>query len=160
MTLQLSSLLYVTLLTGIYAAFSPTGGPLWVSIPIWANSFFFFARIGYERLGINQAVDFVSGALAGVQYNMNTIDPQKQTLSSSETAYLRMIGSSRSFQIYNNTMGQKILFYGTTTSGVRVMSRNLTYTLTARREIIVSAGAVSFFPLNREINNRNRTSLN
>ncbi|QKX56261.1 uncharacterized protein TRUGW13939_03362 [Talaromyces rugulosus] len=123
------------------AAFSRTGGPLQVSIPIWANSFSSFAKIGYDRLGIKQAVDFVSGALAGVQYNMNTIDPQKQTRSSSETAYLRMIGSSRSFQIYNNTMAQKILFYGTTASGVRVMSRNLTYTLTARREIIVSAGA-------------------
>ncbi|PCG99791.1 Glucose-methanol-choline oxidoreductase [Penicillium occitanis (nom. inval.)] len=123
------------------AAFSPTGGPLQVSVPTWANSFSSFAKIGYERLGIQQAVDFVSGTLAGVQYNMNTIDPLRQTRSSSETSYLRMVENSKALRIYNHTTAQRILFNGTTASAVAVQSDNLTYTLGAKREVIVSAGA-------------------
>lgn len=141
------------------AAFSPTGGPLQVSVPIWANSFSSFAKKGYERLGLQQVVDFVSGTLIGVQYNMNTIDPSRQTRSSSETSYLRMVESNNALRVYNQTMAQRILFNGTTASAVAVRSGNLDYTLFAKREVIVSAGAVSYSNCRRRLR-RSKTSTN
>lgn len=75
---------------------------------------------------------------------MNTIDPRRQTRSSSETSYLRMVESSKALRIYNHTTAQRVLFNGTTASAVTVRSDNLTYTLAAKREVIVSAGAVSY----------------
>lgn len=125
------------------AGFTPGGGPLQVSVPIFANPFSSFAKIAFEKLGFATAADFVSGVLSGVQYNMNTIDPKGQTRSSSQTSFMDMALKTTSLQIYNGTFAKRILFNGKQAGGVLVNTRGVEYVLSARKEVIVSAGAVS-----------------
>ena len=130
-------------------AFSPDAGPLQVSVPILANPFSSFIKFGFDQLGLRTAKDFVSGSLFGVQYNMNTIDPKGQTRSSSETSFLRSAMGQTSLQVYKNTLAKKILFDGKRASAVSVNSGGVGYMLSAKKEVIVSAGAVredTFWP--------------
>ncbi|APA10037.1 hypothetical protein sscle_05g048070 [Sclerotinia sclerotiorum 1980 UF-70] len=122
------------------SAFDPNEGPLQVSIPIWANPFSSFAKLAFEVLGFRSELDFVSGTLSGVQYNMNTIDPKQQTRSSSESSYLTTAATS-SLRVFNGTLAKKILFNGTTASGVLVNTSGEEYRLFAKNEVILSAGA-------------------
>ena len=124
-------------------AFQHGAGPLRVSIPIWANPFSSFAKIGFQEIGIKAALDFVSGFVMGVQYNMNTIDPRTQTRSSSESSFLRLVRNDTNLQVYRNSLAKKLLFHGKLASGVLVRTAGAEYTLFARTEVIISAGAVS-----------------
>ena len=96
---------------------------------------------GLQAVGQEPINGFESGSLIGSDYMPVTVDPTKGTRSSSETSFLfSMIGRSN-LKVYNNTLAQKLLFSGNTATGVSVNSRNMTYALYARREVIVSAGA-------------------
>jgi choline dehydrogenase len=123
------------------SGFGPVGGPLKVSVPIWANPFSSFAKLAFEALGFRATLDFVSGELSGVQYSMNTIDPDHQTRSSSESSFLPTAAAS--LKVYNGTLAKKILFDGKTASGVLVSTGGVEYNLVANKEVILSAGAVS-----------------
>ncbi|ESZ99286.1 hypothetical protein SBOR_0327 [Sclerotinia borealis F-4128] len=122
------------------SSFDPAGGPLQVSVPIWANPFSSFAKSAFETLGFQSELDFVSGTLAGVQYNMNTIDPGQQIRSSSESSYLRTTATA-SLKVYNGTLAKRILFHGKTAYGVSVTTDGVEYKLFANKEVILSAGA-------------------
>ena len=127
------------------AAFSD-GGPLQVSVPNYANPFSSWSFLGLAQIGIRRIEDFVSGALLGAQYTMTTVDPKDSTRSSSETSYLRQALGRPNLQVYKNSMAQRISFGSETgtpkASGVLVNTSGLLYTLEARREVILSAGAV------------------
>lgn len=116
-------------------AFQKGAGPLQVSIAIFANAFSSFSENGWKALGFSSITDFVSGALIGVQYCMNTIDPQGQTRSSSQTSFLT--ASNSKVMVYNNTLAKKILFNGKRATGVNLGS----YSLAAKNEVILAAGA-------------------
>ena len=124
------------------SAFTPGAGPLHVSFPIWANSFSSYAKIAFQKLGFSTAVDFVSGSLSGVQYCMNSIDPQGQIRDSSESSFLQMAMKTTTVRVYNNTLSKRIIFDGKRASGVVANSGGVEYTLFATKEVIVSAGAV------------------
>lgn len=124
-------------------AFSSDGSPLQVSIPVWANPFSSLAKAGLNKLGVGDVVDFVSGALLGVQYTMNTIDPRDQTRSSSESSFLRVALDNTTLQVYKSTLAKRIIFDGKRASGVQVNTAGLEYTLSATQEVIMSAGVVS-----------------
>lgn len=126
-----------------HSAFSGDGGPLEVSIPVWANAFTSFVKNALNDLGLRTAVDFVSGSLAGVQYNMNTIDPRDQTRSSSESSFLRAALRDTALMVYKNSLATQILFSSdnnNTATGVLVNTAGATYTLHAGKEVILSAG--------------------
>lgn len=116
-------------------AFQLGAGPLHVSVAIWANAFSSFVQAGWQALGIPPITDFVSGSLIGVQYCMNTINPERQTRDSSQSSFLE--SSNRKVTVYNNTLANKIIFNGKRATRVALDS----YTLCARHEIILSAGA-------------------
>ena len=118
-------------------------GPLQVTVPLWANPFSSFVKKALQGMGFEEARDFVSGTLSGVQYNMVTTDPKDQTRSSSE-AFIRMIGVDERFIVYTKTLAQKLVFDGKKATGVSVTTDGETYTLSAKNEVIVSAGAVSY----------------
>ena len=128
------------------AAFSSLGGPLQVSVPNYAIPFSSWSLLGLAQIGIQRIGDFVSGALLGAQYTMTTVDPRDSTRSSSEASYLRQALGRPNLQVYKNSMAQRILFGSDTgtpkASGVLVNTSGLLYTLEARREVILSAGAV------------------
>ncbi|RAL16636.1 GMC family oxidoreductase [Aspergillus homomorphus CBS 101889] len=123
------------------AGFAASDGPLQVSIPPWANPFSSFVKRAWEQLGIGPIRDFVTGSLFGVQYNMNTIDPADQSRSSSESAFLHLTLTSGVSRVYNHTLAHRILFDGTTATGVLVETDGVEYVLSARQEVILSAGS-------------------
>jgi choline dehydrogenase len=124
------------------SAFTLGAGPLHVSFATWANSFSSYAQIAFQKLGFSTAVDFVSGTLSGVQYCMNTIDPDGQIRDSSESSFLQMAMKTTNVQVYNNTLTKRIIFDGKRACGAVANSAGVEYTLFATKEVIVSAGAV------------------
>lgn len=122
------------------SAFSASGGPLQVSFGGYNDPFATWVQRGLEGVGQEAINGFQSGKLIGSAYYPATIEPIKATRSSSQASYLNSVSNDASIKVYNNTLAQKILFRGRTATAVRVSSQGLDYTLSARKEIIVSAG--------------------
>ncbi|GAQ06272.1 versicolorin B synthase [Aspergillus lentulus] len=115
--------------------------PLHVSYPVYAMPFSSWMKLGVEEVGINETLDFNSGSLFGAQYGSFTIRPSDETRSSSQAAFLSPLPSSTYLKIYQGTMAKKILFNPQKqASGVQVSDLLRTFTLNAKREVIISAG--------------------
>jgi len=73
------------------------------------------------------------------------VDPNGEVRSSSEESYLQYaIKKKLGLKVYQYTMGKKILFDANKkATGVVISTNGTSYTLKARKEVIVSAGAVS-----------------
>lgn len=132
------------------AGFSDEGGPLQVS---WNNyvdpALTWLAKIIGEGAGLPiSEVGFETGELAGRgAWVPSTIEPERAVRSSSESSFLReAIESSAGtgIVVYSLTQATKILFDENgdvpRATGVRVDSLGVEYTLTAVKEVIVSAG--------------------
>lgn len=117
-------------------------GPLQVSYPNWASPFASWCEKGLSAIGIKPNDGFNSGSLFGSTWYPSTINPIGEIRSSSQTAFLsREIHGSR-LQVYPRTLAKKILFnQSKRATGVVVTSNSSAYTLNARKEIILSAGA-------------------
>ncbi|PYH44664.1 GMC family oxidoreductase [Aspergillus saccharolyticus JOP 1030-1] len=125
------------------AAYSPAGEPLQVSFPIDSIPFSTWMVRGMQKIGINPTQDFSSGNLLGAQWCPFTVRPSDRTRSSSEAAF---VGSSAdrlaTLTLYKTTMAKRILFNrDKKATGVVVRTGQSHYTLHARHEVIVSAGA-------------------
>jgi len=76
-----------------------------------------------------------------------TIDPESATRSTSETAFLREGRKYDGLKIYPHTLAKKILFDDEKrATGVRVAAQgqvDYEFEISARKEVIVSAGVVS-----------------
>lgn len=100
---------------------------------------------GFANLSISQISGFASGELIGYSAGQVTVDPSSATRSSSETSFGQAAIANTSLLIYKNTFAKHILFNDTkVATGVSVQTAGLNYTLFAKKEVIVSAGAVSF----------------
>lgn len=126
-------------------AYNMSGGPLHISYPNWAVPFGSWVALAMQQLGFPVQQDFISGNLLGAQYAPVTVRPDGQTRDSSQTSYLETsIQNGRTnLKVYTHTLAKQILFdSNNTATGVRVVSGNgKPYTLNARSEVIVSAGA-------------------
>ncbi|MCJ1427726.1 hypothetical protein MMC29_005631 [Sticta canariensis] len=130
-------------------AFSATGGPLHVSFSNSVNSFGTWIQRTFEAIGLKQIDGFNSGSLLGSSYGTSTINPSNAHRSSSESSFLQTsIRNGSSLKVYKNTLAQRILFNAkNVAAGVAVTTAgtygvpSLYYTLNARREVIISAGA-------------------
>ena len=128
------------------SVFNATGGPLQVSFGDYDDPFATWSQLGLQAVGQAPIDGFQSGKLIGSAYVASTIDPTTATRSSSETSFLQSALKTTSLKVYNNTLAQKILFEKTTATGVLVAPEGVSgvngssYTLTARNEVIVSAG--------------------
>lgn len=127
------------------SSFSPLGGPLKVSFPNFSNSFSSWVKLALKELGFMEVLGFTSGSLLGFQYSTQTLDRTSQTRSSSETAFLRKaLRTTSNLSVYKSTLAKRILFDSTNAAtGVQVDTGGAQYTLTAKKEVILSAGAVS-----------------
>ncbi|EGY22173.1 choline dehydrogenase [Verticillium dahliae VdLs.17] len=126
------------------AAFSPAGGPLQVSYANYAQPFSTWLEPALNELGVAEADDFNSGALLGAQYCASTIDPRTQTRDSSQTSFLRDAQGRSNLKVYTATLARRIVFDGAKRATGVVVSSALAlgqYTLRARREVLLSAGA-------------------
>lgn len=128
------------------AAFAADGGPLQASYANYAQPFSTWLEPALHELGIPQTQDFNSGTLMGARYCSSTIRPDSQTRDSSQTSFLRDAFSRTNLKVYINTLAKRIIFDSSKrATGVVAESRPLLglvqYSLRARREVIVSAGA-------------------
>ncbi|KAI1503523.1 glucose-methanol-choline oxidoreductase [Biscogniauxia marginata] len=96
---------------------------------------------GLEEIGIPVIDGFQSGRLIGQSYSLFTIDADTMVRDSSETSYLRNSLGNPDFTLYHFALAKKILFDGDKkATGVVVNTQGFEYTLSARKEVIVSAG--------------------
>ncbi|KAJ9206889.1 CAZyme family AA3 [Paecilomyces variotii] len=130
-------------------AFSSSGGPLEVSFSNFVDPFGTWARKAFINVGMKQIDGFNSGKLLGSAYATLTIKPENAHRSTSESSFLQeALNAGANINVYKNTMAQKILFdFNKTATGVHVMTAgtfgtpSVNFTLSARKEVIVSAGA-------------------
>ncbi|KAJ5157856.1 Dehydrogenase patE [Penicillium canariense] len=123
------------------SAFDISGQPLEVSYPRFAMPFSSWVRRALTAIGMEETQDFNTGSLRGHQFCSMTIRPTDESRSSSESAFLRSPRKLDTLAIYENTLAKKILF-GDDNRAIGVRVQQLwDFTLHARREIILSAGA-------------------
>ncbi|KAL9031276.1 MAG: hypothetical protein Q9196_000683 [Gyalolechia fulgens] len=121
-------------------------GPLSVTFGHYAQAFSSWAQAAFKQLGINPIQGFTSGRLLGSSYQLLNIDGQHFTRDSSETSFLRKIGLPRdNLIIYQSTLAKRIVFDDNkVATAVEIDIGNLgraTFKLSAKKEVIVSAGA-------------------
>lgn len=130
-------------------AFDPSGGPLQVSFGKYEDPFGTWLQGAYQAAGQVAIKGFQIGQLLGSAYVAFTENPVNGHRSSSQSSFLESAQSPNNLKVYNNTLAQKIIFRGhkNIAQGVVVSSESTsqqaaaTYTLTAKREVILSAGA-------------------
>ncbi|KAH7309683.1 glucose-methanol-choline oxidoreductase [Stachybotrys elegans] len=120
-----------------------TGGPLALTIPNWVYAFASWAVMAFSQIGIPYSEEgFQSGRLQGHSYTMFTVD-NAMMRSSSETSFLRQSLSDPNFYVYPLTQGLQVLFDDNkAATGVLVDTAGMQYVLSARKEVILSAGAI------------------
>ena len=130
------------------AWFEANGGPLHVSFSNYADAFGSWAQKGFTAVGMEITNGLNGGVLNGSAFSTLTIDPRNGYRSSSESSFLQSaLQNGTSPIVYKNSLARKILFQNNTAFGVNVTTAGpygvppIDYTLTARKEVIVSAGA-------------------
>ncbi|KAI8266013.1 Dehydrogenase patE [Colletotrichum sp. SAR11_239] len=124
------------------SAYSGDGGPLQVSWNNWVDPTLTWLAKVILSLGLTiSPKGFSSGELVGHgAWVPSTIEPEKAHRSTSESTFLRQAIKDTGIIVYTHTQATKILFNGTQATGVSVNSQGVDYTLTARKEVILSAG--------------------
>ncbi|KAF2644128.1 glucose-methanol-choline oxidoreductase [Massarina eburnea CBS 473.64] len=118
-------------------------GPVSVIHPHYAQAFGTWATKGLSELGFPIIPGFLNGSLLGQSYATFTIDANSSLRDSSETAYLRSSLDDPAYTVYTNAMAKKILFNRNGTlkaTGVVVDTQGFEYILSARKEVILTAG--------------------
>ena len=97
-----------------------------------------------QGIGLKELEGLNSGALSGgVAWCAVTINPDDQSRDSSQTSYLDRVIGRNGLKLYVNTLAKKILFNNRkTATGILVEAGENLYVIKARREVIVSAGAI------------------
>lgn len=118
------------------------GGPLDVTYSSWAQSFSTWVARSMIAVGIPSTNAFINGRLNGSSWLTSTLNPRNGHRESAATAYLEPVVGRPNLHIFDSTLGERILFDGNKVArGLQVTTAKRTYTLAARREVIVSGGA-------------------
>lgn len=122
-------------------AWSSAGGPLQVSHGKIVDPFGTWVQPVAEKLGMTGINGFQSGKLLGSAYVPFTIEPEKAHRSTSESSFLQSLSPRARLRVYHHALAEKVLLdKRNTATGVKVFSNGTTFTLQARKEVIVSAG--------------------
>lgn len=117
------------------------GGPLSLTFAPYAMAFSSWAQGALAAIGVKPISGFTSGSVLGSSYQLLTLS-KTSVRESSETAFLQKTGLHRpNLVIYASVMAQKIFFDGTKANGVLISMNGIPFKLTAKKEVIVSAGA-------------------
>ena len=117
-----------------------TGGPLDLTYSNYAQSFSTWLAESFEQVGISPTDGFTSGRLNGSGWLVHSINQTTGFRESSSTAFLQPALVRPNLVVYPKTLAERILFDGVVAKGVQVMTSNTSYTLSAKREVILSAG--------------------
>ena len=116
---------------------------LGVSHANWALPMSSYASSAFASIGIPPVQDFSSGSLFGAQYTPLTVSSPNEERSSSESSFLHAANGRTNLKVYTRTLAKQILFDKTKTAiGIMVQTSSATFRISARRELILSAGAV------------------
>lgn len=97
---------------------------------------------GFAEIGILPTNGFTSGTLNGSSYVLETIEESTQIRESSETAFLGPALRRDNLIVFAHTLAKRIVFDSRKrATGVSVESGGRVYTLSARNEVVLSAGA-------------------
>ncbi|RYO83274.1 hypothetical protein DL764_009474 [Monosporascus ibericus] len=119
-----------------------TGGGLDVTYASYAQPWSTWVAEGLEAIGIPRRDHFINGNLLGQSWQMNTITQSNGFRSSSETAYLRPYLDRHNLALFRNTLAERIVFnQRKEATGVEVTTQDTTCFISARKEVILSAGA-------------------
>jgi choline dehydrogenase len=118
-----------------------TSGPVSLSYANYVLPFTSWALKAAEAMDLKQLPGYLDGDLIGSSWHMQTTDPKTMVRDSSETAYLRPALNWTNLVVHPSTMALKVLFEGTQAVGVSCSTAGKDFTLTARTEVILSAGA-------------------
>jgi choline dehydrogenase-like flavoprotein len=126
------------------SSFSNDGGPLEVSFPSHFNAISSWLGNAFTEMGFGRLPGFFDGRLFGWSYFAYSLDPNSQTRSSSETSFLRdALSHTTNLNFYKSTLAKRIILENCkVATGVLVNTAGVEYKLSARREVILSAGAV------------------
>lgn len=116
-------------------------GPLQVSWSNYASPLGTWVLKGLTAIGLTPDADFQTGSLNGTAWIPLTEESADETRESSATSFLNAVLTSSKLKVYAHTVAQKITFSGTTATGVNVQTLGFNYKLTAKKEVIISAGA-------------------
>ncbi|KAF1962851.1 choline dehydrogenase [Byssothecium circinans] len=116
-------------------------GPLDVSWNNWVDPTISWLAKAQQAAGIEVNPDgWSAGVLNGGSWNPATIDPAHATRESAQTSYLDYAKANTKLKVYAHSLATKIQFDGTVATGVSVSTNGTSYTLSANKEVIVSAG--------------------
>ena len=107
----------------------------------WANPIATWANKALSAAGMPSIPGFNSGRLIGHAWASMTINPVTQQRSSSQSSFLDDAMRNTDIVVYTQTLGKQILFDSNkTATGVLVTTGGQPYSLSARKEVILSAG--------------------
>lgn len=124
------------------SAFSSTGGPLQVSWPTWVDPPLTWFQKAFTAIGLPiSKSNFNSGQLSGHSaWTPSTVSPKEAVRSSSQSSFLEASIGYPNLVVYTQAHARKILFSGKTATGVSVMTNDVSSVISARKEVILSAG--------------------
>lgn len=124
------------------SAFSAAGGPLQVSYSNWVDPALTWLQRAFASIGLPVSnTGFNSGSLLGrTAWIPSTINPLTGERSSSQASFLEQAISHTDIIVYTQAQATKILFDSAVANGVAVTTQGVSYTISARKEVIVSAG--------------------
>lgn len=141
------------------AAYTTPGGPVQVGYTNWVSVWATVLEKGLKAVGMERTLDFSNGGLMGYHYSQSTIRASDQTRSSS-VAYINEANkdnaASKNLKVFTSTQARRVLFStatgnnatNTTSSAPRATGVEVSallglskYTIKARKEVIISAGA-------------------
>ena len=127
------------------SAYSSSGSnsqPLHVSYPNYINPLSEYAAAAFSAIGLKQIPGFASGILSGFGWWQFTIDGSTGLRSSAESSFLAEAFSRPGLTTYINAQARNIIFENGTATAVNLTNYGMRpFTISARREVIVSAGA-------------------
>ncbi|MCJ1449298.1 MAG: hypothetical protein MMC23_009818 [Stictis urceolatum] len=124
------------------SAFDAQGGPLQVAYPNYYAPISDGAAKGFREVGIKEIPGLNSGNLIGYAEFTLSVDNIAAARSSSETSFLQDSLASGNLLYYQQTLAKQITFDSNKhATGVMVNTAGVQYLLSARKEVIVAAGA-------------------
>ncbi|ELR09834.1 hypothetical protein GMDG_04317 [Pseudogymnoascus destructans 20631-21] len=120
----------------------PNNGPVSLTFSNYAMGISSYVQKGFAEIGIRPTNGFASGTLNGSSYVLETIDESTQIRESSETAFLTPALGRDNLIVFAHTLAKKVLFDSQKrATGVSVETGGKVYKLSAKNEVVLSAGA-------------------
>lgn len=117
-----------------------TTGEVNVSYTNYAGPFTSWALKAVRSLGMKAISGYIGGELIGSSWDMRAVDPKTMVRDSAETAFLRPALKRPNLVVYPNTIATKVVFDGNKAVGVQTDTLGKVTMLSAKKEVILSAG--------------------